>query len=179
MHKHERHWRALHYRSNKRGTACCSFEEFRDWYKHQEKKCNYCGIEEEFLRRYCTATNYTASLHVDRVVNSEGCVIGNIVLACYSCNVIIKSTKTDDFVRVVVKSTLQNGMLDEYHLWNVPAEKREEACRWPQFRTVQVYQRGPDEVTRIITPNDFHYMPKGELAKRIRTSNDSSPSSSE
>jgi hypothetical protein len=168
MDKIEKRWRSLVVRSKKAKRDCCSPEEFRDWYGQQERVCAYCGIEEVFLAKYCTARNDTKSLHIDRRTNSQGYVIGNMFLACRSCNCIIKSSKTEDFIGVVVKAILQAGMLDEYHLWNVPADKREAACGWHQFSTGDVFQRGDQEITRIYRPNEFHYMPEEELARRIK-----------
>ena len=81
-------------------------------------------------------------------------------LACHICNSTIKWTRSESFINVVVSAILKNGMLDQYHLWTVPAELREEACFWHQFTHGKSIDHGDREVYRYETPNTLHYLPK-------------------
>lgn len=168
----KRRWNRMKSRSDKREMSCCSLEAFPEWYESQEKRCGYCGIEEEFLHRYCTATNLTKTLHIDRMINSEGYILGKMILACHPCNSIIKVSITEAFIRVVAKAVLANDMLNEYHLWTVPAHLREAACGWHQFTKYEVFDWDGKEVTRIEGPNEFFYLPKEEVEKRVRPLSD-------
>ncbi len=161
----EKRWKSIRRRSDGRHELFCDLNEFRQWYSAETKVCCYCGIEEEFLRLYCTRIASTRSLHVDRVNNNSGYVLGNMRFACYNCNSIIKRTRTKAFVAVVVNAILDNGMLDEYHLWNVPLDLRMEACLWDQFVKVESLRRGNEIGTRFTMPNASHYVP--DLVERV------------
>jgi hypothetical protein len=153
-------------RSEKNGYGCCDLEKFRQWYAAQEKKCMYCGIEEEFLAIFCTRIPATACLQVDRINNRVGYLPGNMGLACYPCNSIMKKTRSLEFVQVVVRAILANNMLDEYHLWNVPVEKRASACMWHQFtsgRTI-VHENGRESY-QYEMPNSLQYLPDAALRR--------------
>jgi len=146
--------------------ACCDFASFKTWYDNQPKVCAYCGIEQEFLEQYCIKRKGAATLHIDRINNRRGYVLGNMRLACFVCNSTMKWTRSEEFIKVVVGAILANGMLDQYHLWNVPMNLREEACFWHQFRRGEHVDFGDCERYRCEIPNAEHYLPDGHYAKR-------------
>lgn len=57
-----------------------SRKDFIDWFEKQEKKCVYCGRE--------LLLDLTRTLVVERRNNNVGYAAGNIVLACFRCNLI-------------------------------------------------------------------------------------------
>ena len=59
-----------------------TFEEFVGWRNSQPKICYYCG---ELLR---VGGRTSECLTIDRVDNGRDYTVGNIVLACVSCNTI-------------------------------------------------------------------------------------------
>jgi hypothetical protein len=155
----KRRWYGLRSRSKTAGTDCCIFDTFAAWYESQPKSCAYCGIEEEFLSLYCTAHKGASTLHIDRIDNNLGYTEDNMRLACHICNSTIKWTRSESFINVVVSAILENGMLDQYHLWTVPVELREEACFWHQFTQGETIDYGDRKVYRYQTPNTLHYLP--------------------
>jgi 5-methylcytosine-specific restriction endonuclease McrA len=73
-----------------------SREEFARWFALQERRCHYCGIEEERLPHLNLMTQMgmrLLRLGVDRLDGDKPYQLGNIVLACYPCN----SVKSDRF----------------------------------------------------------------------------------
>ena len=68
-------------------------EEFITWYNNQEKKCYYCGIDENKLNKYRLFAMHYTRLTIDRKNNNKGYNLNNIVLACGRCN----SIKSDFF----------------------------------------------------------------------------------
>lgn len=69
-------------------------EEFVKWYVSIEKRCAYCDVREEDLRRLGdTYNNKAHRLTVDCIENKKGYIAGNLVLACLRCN----SIKSDLF----------------------------------------------------------------------------------
>ena len=69
--------------------------EFMFWYDNQEKKCHYCKrILDEILADTEDSLNRRVRrLSIDRIDNSKGYTIDNIVLCCFRCNY----TKSDFF----------------------------------------------------------------------------------
>ena len=75
-----------------------SKEEFLEWYKKQPKKCCYCGVKEEYLKKYFNQENeqYKEArqrgqyLEIERIVTApkEKNVYSkeNCALVCYICN---------------------------------------------------------------------------------------------
>ena len=62
-------------------------EKFVEWYKLQQRKCCYCGLEEKNLRLVSDAyNNRTFRLTVDRIDSSKDYVEGNLALCCLRCN---------------------------------------------------------------------------------------------
>ncbi|MCI0705425.1 MAG: hypothetical protein L0241_30565 [Planctomycetia bacterium] len=155
-------WNNLNRRSKEKNITCCTFNEFQEWYDKEPKVCRYCGIEEAFLSKYLEGNK--TSLHIDRMQNNKGYIVGNMGLACHACNSTMKGCRTEFFVKVVVTAILKAGMLDEYHLWYVLNEKRKEACYWHQFMRSEVIGSGENLRIRRIMPNDIHYggLPKPE-----------------
>ena len=44
-----------------------SKEEFLEWYKKQPKKCCYCGVKEEYLKKYFNNQNYKKYIIFNRI----------------------------------------------------------------------------------------------------------------
>ena len=64
-----------------------SQEAFLMWYKSQQRKCCYCGIEEVRLPIDLDSYNRkTSRLTIDRMDSQLGYEKGNLALCCYRCN---------------------------------------------------------------------------------------------
>ena len=75
-----------------------SKEEFLEWYKKQPKKCCYCGVKEEYLKKYFNQENeqYKEArqrgqyLEIERIVTAPKTKNiyskENCALVCYICN---------------------------------------------------------------------------------------------
>lgn len=57
--------------------------EFEEWYNTQDKRCCYCGIDEDRLK---VSGNLRSMLSIDRKDNNIGYEIANLCVACYKCN---------------------------------------------------------------------------------------------
>lgn len=63
--------------------------EFIEWYNDQEKNCIYCGMSEQELQTLPDEFNNNSQrLTVDCKDSQKGYSLGNIVLACWRCNII-------------------------------------------------------------------------------------------
>ncbi len=66
-----------------------SIDEFLSWIKQRERKCFYCGIEENklsFLEIYSQIGLLVESLGIDRIDSNKNYSLDNIVLCCLACN---------------------------------------------------------------------------------------------
>jgi hypothetical protein len=87
--------------SAKKMSEKISFKTFYEWYLKQEKKCFYCGVEEEKMRMLLDSKRVTTKrlrgrkLELDRKNPKDESYhdLNNFVLACYWCN----NAKTDTF----------------------------------------------------------------------------------
>ena len=78
--------------------------DFIEWYVNELKICAYCDIPEDKLEVLGDSYNSKAHrLTVDRVENSTGYVMGNMVLACLRCN----SIKSDLFTHKEMRQLAQ------------------------------------------------------------------------
>lgn len=60
---------------------------FLSWYKNQPKKCAYCDLPEELIRKINdTQLNRSHRLTVDCKDNKLGYIKDNLVLSCLRCN---------------------------------------------------------------------------------------------
>jgi len=67
-------------------------EEFIEWYENEPKICVYCGLTEKEAKKYITfCSGRFGRLTIDCKDNDLGYIAGNLVLACYKCNI----TKND------------------------------------------------------------------------------------
>jgi len=67
-------------------------EEFIEWYKNEVKVCRYCDLTEDEAKKFITfCSGRFGRLTIDCKDNDLGYVKGNLVLACYKCNI----TKND------------------------------------------------------------------------------------
>lgn len=77
-------------------------DQFISWYMAQKLQCHYCGLRpEDFkttLDKYLTKK---VNLGLDRVDNSKGYEIENIVLCCNRCNSIKGEFFTHDEMKVI------------------------------------------------------------------------------
>lgn len=79
-------------------------KEFVEWYEKQEKKCSYCGITLEEIKRLpypYNRKNGLVKLSIDRKDNSAGYKIDNITLSCFTCNTIKNNFFTYDEMRKI------------------------------------------------------------------------------
>ncbi len=64
-----------------------SKEDFIEWYGNQTLICHYCGLDpEDFVKTGDKFITNKLNLSVDRVDNSLGYDLSNIVLCCNRCN---------------------------------------------------------------------------------------------
>jgi hypothetical protein len=66
-------------------------EEFIKWYDKQKKKCIYCGLTIEEIRKLpfpYNRKNGKNKYSIDRKDNTKGYFLDNIVLCCFTCNTI-------------------------------------------------------------------------------------------
>jgi len=72
-------------------------EEFIAWYNSQEKICHYCGLTEKEAKKYITfCSGRFGRLTIDCKDNDLGYTVGNLVLACYKCNITKNDMLTHD-----------------------------------------------------------------------------------
>lgn len=68
----------------------CTQSEFVDWYKQQDRTCNYCLLPEDFINFIPFKANSgflnKSRLEIDRADNAKGYVLGNLILSCPICN---------------------------------------------------------------------------------------------
>ena len=62
----------------------------KDFYSFENSKCHYCGVELDRIR-------------LDRVDNSLGYQMGNVVSCCSTCNFLKNKMEKDDFLNHVAK----------------------------------------------------------------------------
>ena len=81
-------WHSLCSRSKKKNMECVEFKYFLKWFNEQKKECYYCGIKESELNEQneYLEKSLRKKITIDRKDNNKGYVIGNIALACNSCN---------------------------------------------------------------------------------------------
>lgn len=64
-------------------------KQFVEWWNKQKQKCFYCKRNFEEIKNDKDLINKRAKrLTIDRLDNTKGYEIGNMVLACYRCNLI-------------------------------------------------------------------------------------------
>lgn len=62
-------------------------EDFIEWYRREPKKCCYCELPEEHLSLIdYIALGHRRRLEIERIDNRKGYAMGNIALACATCN---------------------------------------------------------------------------------------------
>jgi len=85
------HWRLKNNAIKRRIPFKIPLKAFEEWYDKQEKVCVYCGINEEslnILEVLWTGKNKNHRMSIDRIDNELSYEINNIVLACFTCNLI-------------------------------------------------------------------------------------------
>lgn len=109
------------------------FRKFYDWYIKQEKKCYYCGIDEEKVEWiFKNIDNFRNSkrgkirgshLEIDKKDPKGNYTEENCVLSCYFCN----NDKSDIFIGDDYKKCLEKGRkeyLEEIFNTNAPSHSR-------------------------------------------------------
>lgn len=77
--------------SQKRGIELnISIKEFSDWHKGVAKICEYCGINNESLKKVYKP--FFAKFSIDRKDNDKGYSLDNICYCCMKCNAIKSDT---------------------------------------------------------------------------------------
>lgn len=82
-------------------------EDFSKWWFSQEQKCAYCDIPLERMKVVNRSKKLARRLSVDRTNNDKGYVMGNLVLACMSCNFIKSNVFTFDEMREIAQKYLK------------------------------------------------------------------------
>lgn len=78
-------------KNRKRNDFDLNKEEFIKWYENQDKKCSYCNLTLEEIRKLPSPYNRKNGLtkySIDRKDNDIGYTIDNITLCCFTCNTI-------------------------------------------------------------------------------------------
>lgn len=86
-------------------------EKFNEWFNQPNKKCFYCGVEEEKLTD--RKDKKKRGMTIDRKDNSIGYTIDNICLSCFRCN----NSKSNFFTAVEWQEICNRYVkprLDEY-----------------------------------------------------------------
>lgn len=87
---------------------CISKEEFLEWYHSQPKLCVYCDIPEEKAIIWKKIFNHRSTkLSIDRKNAFGNYEAGNIVLCCYTCNIIKSNVLSYDEMRYVGQNFLK------------------------------------------------------------------------
>jgi hypothetical protein len=81
-------------------------EEFVEWYSAQNRACHYCGVREEHVPEWSSSTR-KRSLEIDRRDNNRGYVLGNLVLACATCNRMKSDLFTEDEMRRIAEHVIK------------------------------------------------------------------------
>lgn len=66
-----------------------SRQDFIDWVRKSDRRCQYCGLHEQNVPKIGMKTQIGLDLQalgVDRIDSSRGYSQGNIVLCCFACN---------------------------------------------------------------------------------------------
>lgn len=77
--------------------------DFIDWFNKTEKSCSYCGISEEFSKKIKQKV-----LEIDRIDNSIGYKLDNIVFACYICNGLKSNLLTGEETKFIGINIIKN-----------------------------------------------------------------------
>jgi len=96
--------------ASSRGIECLSFDQFSKWEESQDKKCAYCSIGENMLRK----SKRRRVLTIDRRDNSKGYISDNMCYCCNRCNIL----KSDFFTEgqwMEISDKYIKPRLDEYH----------------------------------------------------------------
>lgn len=79
-------------------------EEFVEWYNNEPKICDYCELTEAEAKKFITfCSGRFGRLTIDCKDNEAGYIKGNLVLACYKCNITKNDMLTYDEMKYVGK----------------------------------------------------------------------------
>ena len=89
-------------------------KQFARWFARQERRCHYCGVDEDRLPQLGLKTQMGMELlrlGVDRINSRKPYTIRNIVPCCYACN----SVKSDRFNRAEMEDIIGPALAE---VWN-------------------------------------------------------------
>ena len=96
--------------AKKRGLSCdISEEDFIIWYDGKSNTCAYCNIPLDILRKLGkTYSLYSNRFSIDRMDNSKGYGLDNIVLACFRCNYVKSDLFSYDEMKDIIGPLMSN-----------------------------------------------------------------------
>jgi len=95
-------YKSLKYNSKKRGMDFpLLLDDFVGWYKNKEKKCFYCGVDEETI--FKSGLN---RFDIERIDNNLSYQLSNIELACRLCNKTKSNLLTADEMKFIGKEII-------------------------------------------------------------------------
>lgn len=90
-----------------------SEQEFIDWIRNKEKKCYYCNVTEDKLKKLKIKSQIglnIESLGIDRMDSNGDYTISNIVLCCFVCNKVKSNFFSQDEMKHIGEHI--------HHIWN-------------------------------------------------------------
>lgn len=93
----------IKFHAKKKGLDCFkNHSEFVKWFEAQNKRCFYCGVEEQF-----SVFTHKKVLHIDRKDNNKGYTEDNVCLACFICNQVKSNLLTEDEMKIIGKNIIK------------------------------------------------------------------------
>jgi len=71
------------------------------FFNMSQKHCNYCGIEPSLKVKNETGSIYNLVNGLDRVDNSKGYIVSNLVTCCSKCNYAKRNMTKEDFLNLI------------------------------------------------------------------------------
>jgi hypothetical protein len=105
-------YNVLQYGARKRQITYCTRGEFITWWTDTPDVCEYCGLAIDEIKQAWPAIKGTAyRLSVDRKDNTLGYEVGNMVKACYVCNLMrhrfLSYEEAKQFLGPMVRSVIR------------------------------------------------------------------------
>lgn len=92
-----------------RSKVKISQKKFLQWYKIQERKCGYCEIPEELMKKSDLFQRGTSHkrLEIDRKDNLKAYEIDNLILSCPLCNVVKNAILSFSEMKIVAQKYIK------------------------------------------------------------------------
>ena len=87
-----------------------SKHEFEEWYRKQDKKCAYCDLTLEEIRKLPYPYNRKNGLlkySIDRKDSNLGYQIDNLALCCFTCNTIKNNLLSYEEMKIIGEKILK------------------------------------------------------------------------